>query len=98
MEKRLAWNIDWNPEKNEELLLRHGVCFEDVEAAIMEARVLEIAEHHNHTDYPHQKKFIFVHNNYIYIAPFVIDHKRNCLFLKTLYPSRKATKQYRNKI
>ncbi|SMN14180.1 hypothetical protein BHECKSOX2_53 [Bathymodiolus heckerae thiotrophic gill symbiont] len=33
-------------------------------------------------------------NNYVYVVPFVVDVNKKEIFLKTAFPSRKATKFY----
>lgn len=42
--------------------------------------------------YQNQFMFVIKFDNYIYLVPFVIN--RNEIFLKTIIPSRKATKKY----
>ena len=42
--------------------------------------------------YPNQKIFIVKLSEYIYLIPFVEDSEK--VFLKTIYPSRKATKKF----
>ena len=39
--------------------------------------------------------FVIVWNEYVYIVPFVEDEEK--YFLKTIIPSRKATKEYLEK-
>ena len=42
--------------------------------------------------YTGQRVFVVQRDDYVYLAPFVEDEK--LVFLKTIIPSRKATKQY----
>ena len=49
-------------------------------------------EHPNKKAYPNQKMFIISYNEYAYLVPFVEDEVK--IFLKTIIPSRKATKMY----
>ncbi|OHA65871.1 MAG: toxin [Candidatus Wildermuthbacteria bacterium RIFCSPHIGHO2_12_FULL_45_9] len=86
--------LDWDPEKNELLKWERGVSFEDVLVAIEEGYLLDIVEHANKDKYPHQKVFIVCVGGYAYLVPFVEDDEK--VFLKTIIPSRKATKQYLN--
>ena len=60
--------------------------------AIDEGSILNIVEHPNKKKYPNQKLFIVDINNYAYLVPFVEDKEK--IFLKTIIPSRKATKKY----
>lgn len=59
---------------------------------ILQDQYLDILEHPNQGKYSNQKIFVINIDNYIYLVPFVINEKR--IFLKTIFPSRKATKQY----
>lgn len=87
--------FDWNPYKNKLLRKTRGVGFEDVVNAIHENCLLTILEHPNREKYPNQRVYIVAINNYAYAVPFV-DNKKVC-FLKTIYPSRKYTKQFLSK-
>jgi len=88
--------FDWNNEKNERLKIEREISFEDVLIAIGEKKILDIIEHKNQKRYPSQKMFIINVNDYAYLVPFVED--KNKIFLKTIIPSRKATKKYILKI
>ncbi|MEA2092579.1 MAG: BrnT family toxin [Patescibacteria group bacterium] len=87
--------FDWNLEKNEQLIKERGVSFEEVLVAIEGGYLLDIMEHTNKGKYPNQKIFIIQIEEYAYIIPFVEDDQK--IFLKTIIPSRKATKKYVNK-
>ena len=87
--------FNWNVQKNEMLKNERHVSFEDVIIAINEDRILEILEHPNDKKYKNQKIFIVNINDYVYLIPFVENEKE--IFLKTIIPSRKATKQYYSK-
>ena len=88
--------ITWNPAKNEILKEQRGVDFNDVLIAIMENRVLDVVTHVNKDKYPNQSMMIIEIDNYIYVVPFVTDSDKT-IFLKTIYPSRRATEQYIDK-
>jgi hypothetical protein len=79
-------------EKNEVLKITRGVCFEDVENAITDNRVLDILPHHNQEKYPHQKILVVRIHNYIHYVPFVEDNEK--YFLKSIVPSRKHNSKY----
>jgi hypothetical protein len=51
--------------------------------------------HPNKKKYPKQKMFVLQIKNYAYLVPFVEDREK--VFLKTIIPSRKATKEYLRK-
>jgi uncharacterized DUF497 family protein len=85
--------IIWNPAKNETLKEQRGIDFNDVLIAIMENRVLDVVTHVNKDKYPNQSMMIIEIDNYIYVVPFVTDGDKT-IFLKTIYPSRKATAKY----
>ena len=83
---------DWDSQKNEFLKVTRKLCFEDVIIHLGKGDVWRIADHPNQSTYPGQKLF-FVHiNDYIYIVPF--EHRAGVIWLITIIPSRKATKQY----
>ena len=86
---------DWNDEKNLILKKERNISFEDIVAAIRNEKLLGIVEHSNSKKYPNQKMFIVEINNYAHIVPFVEDDEK--YFLKTIYPSREATKIYKGK-
>ena len=48
--------------------------------------------HPNPACYPHQRVFVFQINDYIYLVPFVESDTE--VFLKTIIPSRKATRAW----
>jgi len=84
--------VDWNAEKNERLKTERGVGFEEVVLALEEGRVLDLYVHPNQSRYLGQKMWIVEINEYAYLVPFVEDNEK--IFLKTIVPSRKATKKY----
>lgn len=84
--------FDWNKQKNELLKIERDVCFEDILIAIESGQILDIVEHPDKKHYPNQKIFIININNYAYLIPFVENKEK--IFLKTIIPSRKATKKY----
>jgi len=82
----------WNVEKNEVLANESGVTFEEIVQKIeVGAKIIE-TDHPNKEKYPNQKILIVDLDGYAYLVPCVIDG--NQYFLKTIIPSRKATKQY----
>jgi hypothetical protein len=53
---------------------------------------LEIVEHPNQEKYKGQSFFVVNIEDCVYLVPFVENEKE--VFLKTIIPSRKATKKY----
>ena len=84
--------FDWDPEKNIRLKHDRGVSFEEILIAIEDGDILDIVEHPNKNRYPNQKLFVVRLNEYAYLIPFAEDTEK--IFLKTIIPSRKATKKY----
>ncbi|GMO57094.1 MAG: hypothetical protein Ta2D_02740 [Rickettsiales bacterium] len=83
---------NWNNEKNELLKRTRYISFEDVISYIESDFMLEEIEHPNKEKYPNQRIFLVNINNFIYEIPY-IKESSNSLFLKTIIPSRKWTKQ-----
>lgn len=82
----------WNHAKNALLLAERGLCFEAVVAAIEADGLLDVLEHPNQSRYPGQRILVVCLNAYACLVPFV--ETDGGLFLKTMIPSRKATRQY----
>lgn len=82
----------WNNEKNDFLKNERGKTFEDVIYYIEHGGLLAIVRHPNIEKYPDQKIYIVNMDNYVYLVPFVETDDE--IFMKTIIPSRKATKRY----
>jgi uncharacterized DUF497 family protein len=82
----------WDPDKNEQLIQERGVSFEQIAIAVENGDLLQIVQHPNVEKYPRQKIMIVGIDGYAFLIPFVeeIDY----LFLKTIIPSRKATRDF----
>jgi len=87
--------VEWNEDKNHWLQKNRGVSFEEVEALLVDGLELDIIDNPNTTKYPNQKIILFIKNEYIYCAPFMETEKG--IFLKTIFPDRKRTREYREK-
>lgn len=86
--KYFAWSI----EKNEQLKARRQISLEEIVFYIETGQLLDIVEHPNAEKYTRQRIFIVNVNNYAYLVPFMeTEHE---IFLKTIIPSRKATRKY----
>jgi uncharacterized DUF497 family protein len=84
--------FSWNEEKNELLKLERQVSFEDVVFYIEVGFLLDVLEHPNQEKYKGQRIFVVQIDEYVYLIPFLEDDRE--IFLKTIIPSRKATKKY----
>ena len=82
----------WNHEKNEQLKSERNVSFEEVVLAIEADGLLDIVTHSNPGKYPNQRMFVVAVEQYAYLVPFV--EETEYYFLKTVIPSRKATRDY----
>ncbi len=84
--------ISWSSEKNEKLIAERGISFDDVVYHLEQGNVLDDIDHPNQEKYPNQSILVLEINNYAYIVPYVENDTE--VFLKTIIPSRKLTKQY----
>lgn len=82
----------WNLEKNVALLIERGVGFEAVVVAIENGGLLDVVVHPNTARYPRQKILVVAIDGYVHLVPCVPDTDHT--FLKTIIPSRKATRDY----
>lgn len=82
----------WSNEKNIRLQAERNVSFEEVVFYIERGQLLDIVAHPNPKKYKEQRIFIVNIDNYIYLVPFL--ETDNEIILKTIIPSRKATKKY----
>ena len=84
--------FNWSDEKNQQLIADRGLSFEDIVYYIQQGQLLDDLRNPNQEKYPNQRIFIIEVNSYAYLVPYVENDKE--IFLKTIIPSRKATKQY----
>lgn len=84
--------ISWNPTKNQQLIAERGISFEDIVFYIQQGQLLDDIVHPNSEKYPEQRIFVISVDDYVHLVPYV--ENREEIFLKTVIPSRKATKQY----
>ncbi|MDX2050630.1 MAG: hypothetical protein SFT93_05645 [Rickettsiaceae bacterium] len=80
-------------EKNEKLLKDRAIGFEEIITEIELGGLVCITKHYNFNKYPNQEIMYVRVQDVIYMVPYIIE-KDGAFFLKTLYPSRKATKKY----
>lgn len=84
--------LRWSHVKNEWLKLERRISFEEVTLAIEGGGLLDILKHANPAKYPKQRVLVVAVGVYAYLVPFVEDAEG--YFLKTIIPSRKATREY----
>jgi hypothetical protein len=78
--------VRWNLVKNKRLRQTRGVSFEK----LIQSKLVAVK---HHPKKPLQDIMLFDHKGYIWVVPFVSNDEE--IFLKTLYPSRKYTKLYK---
>ena len=82
----------WNYEKNERLKAERGLNFEQVILHIKRGDLIDVIEHPNQSKYPNQQMLVVKIRDYAYLVPFIEDEEGK--FLKTIIPSRKATREF----
>ena len=85
-------NFKYNYEKNFQLLETRGIGFEEIIQAIFEGNILDIRKHPNELKSPDQKILYVRILEEVYAVPFI--EEKDCFFLKTLFPTRKARKEF----
>ena len=85
-------DFSWNPEKNERIKKERGISFEEIVFHIERGDEVDVFEHPNQEQYPGQKISVVIIEGYAYLVPYVESEAE--IFLKTIIPSRKATKKY----
>ena len=83
---------NWNPDKNEELKADRSISFEEIVFHVEQGNEVDVFEHPNQKQYPGQKISVVIVDGYAYLVPYVESGTE--VFLKTIIPSRKATKKY----
>ena len=85
-------HYNWDPSKNEKLKAERNISFEEVVFHIGQGDEVDVFEHPNQERYPGQKISVVLIEGYAYLVPYVESETE--IFLKTIIPSRKATKKY----
>jgi uncharacterized DUF497 family protein len=87
--------FNWNVEKNEQLRAERGISFEEILFHVENGDILDVLEHPNQERYEGQRILVVAVGDYVHLVPFVEENEE--VFLKTIIPSRKATKKYLGK-
>lgn len=86
------WDYAFDPEKNAWLIQERGVSFEQIIALIEDGKLIQVLEHPDKERYSGQLLYEVDVNGYVHVVPVV--RQGRVLFLKTIYPSRKATRKH----
>ncbi|HUU17095.1 MAG TPA: hypothetical protein VMW72_08105 [Sedimentisphaerales bacterium] len=84
--------FDWSTDKNELLKEQRDITFEEIVFHILHGGLLDVLEHPNKEQYSGQKIFVVNVEGYVFLVPYV--ETEESVFLKTIIPSRKMTKNY----
>jgi uncharacterized DUF497 family protein len=85
------WDYAFDPEKNARLIQERGIGFDEIIALIEGGKLIRVLEHPDKTKYPNQLLYEIDVDGYVYVVPVV--KQGGVMFLKTIYPSRKATRK-----
>lgn len=85
-------DFGWDQRKNEWLKAERGISFDDIVSALESGGYLATILHPNRKRYQNQKIYVVAVDGYAYLVPFVEDKEKT--FLKTIFPSRKATRDF----
>jgi hypothetical protein len=80
----------WSHEKNEILKRERSISFEEIVLAIESGGLLDELKNPNELKYPNQLIFVIALDGYAYLVPYI--EETEYYFLKTIIPSRKATR------
>ena len=81
----------FDPQKNAWLVRERGISFEQIIALIEGSNLIQVLEHPNSERYPNQLLYEVDVDGYVHFVPVVREGR--ILFLKTIYPSRRATRK-----
>lgn len=84
--------FDWDNDKNDWLKSERNISFEEVVFFIEKGGLLDRVKHPNQKKYAGQDMFVVLIEDYVYFVPFIASETD--IFLKTIIPIRKATKDY----
>jgi predicted DNA binding CopG/RHH family protein len=85
------WEYSFDPDKNAWLIRERRISFEQMIALIEAGKLLRVMEHPNKGKDPGQLLYEVDVEGYVHVVPVI--QAGNTLFLKTVYPSRKATRE-----
>jgi uncharacterized DUF497 family protein len=88
-------SYNWSADKNLMLVRERGISFERIVFEISQGNEVTVVMHPNQDKYPGQMISVVALDDYVYLVPYVETESE--IFLKTIIPSRKATRQFRSK-
>ena len=92
----IIWQMNkpfvWDDAKNAWLIAERGISFAEIVFYIMNGHLVDVIPNQNQARYPGQRIFVVDCAGYIHLVPFEESEKE--ILLKTIIPSRKATKKY----
>lgn len=87
-----SMRFEWSPEKNEWLKKERCISFEQIVFHLSQGDIWKTADHPAQRRYPGQKIYFVNVDGYIYLVPHLVED--DYVFLKTIIPSRRATRDY----
>lgn len=85
--------FDWNEKKNQWLKKNRGISFEKIVEALNQGNLLADIPHPDQEKFSHQRiMYVWIYE-YVYAVPYVQTDE--LIYLKTIYPSRKAKAKYK---
>lgn len=87
---------EWSAKKNIQIKAKRGVSFEQVIFHLSQGDLWKVAPHPNQEKYPEQRIYFVVMDDYIYLVPY--EKRGDEIFLMTVIPSRKATRDYKKEM
>ncbi len=89
----LHMRYEWDSQKNEWLKRERNISFEKIVFHLSQGDVWKLADHPDQENYPRQRVYFVIVEDYIYLVPHVVE--TDCVSLKTIIPSRRATRAYK---
>lgn len=86
-------SFNWSADKNRKIIEERHISFEEVIFSLQSGGLFDDAVHPNSEKYPDQRIFVVSVDDYAYLVPYVETDDE--IFLKTVFPSRKATRKHR---
>jgi uncharacterized DUF497 family protein len=80
--------FEWDPEKNERLKRERNISFEKIIFHLSQGDVWKIADHPDQENYPGQKIYFVIVQDYIYLVPHVVE--KDYIFFKNNYSQQKS--------
>lgn len=92
---RHTWTVlyDWDSKKNDFLKANRRISFEAVIVHLGRGDIWKVTDHPDQLRHPGQSILFVIVDDYVHMVPFEI--RGDTLWLVTVIPSRKATREYR---